>query len=232
MDALLDNSQVDHKIVRQAVDRLKDQSNDDRDFETNFNLGLAYLNLKHWREGIKYLQAAVRILPDNKNLVEQVNELAKKIALKKAKISGEGSSKGSRPGVILAVDDSPTIRKLVSITLEKQGYQVLLAEDGLEALAIISEKTPDLILLDITMPRMDGYQLCQTIKENQKTEHIPVVMLSGNDGFFDKVRGRVAGSTEYITKPFDSDLLVQTVKKYTLSPGTGEKEVVRQSNAA
>lgn len=121
---------------------------------------------------------------------------------------------GQDRGVVLVVDDSPTVRKLVTITLEKRDYRVIPAGDGLEALAKISDGLPDLILLDITMPRMDGYQLCKIIKGNPGTKHVPVVMLSGKDGFFDKVRGRMAGSTEYITKPFKPDALVETVEKH------------------
>jgi twitching motility two-component system response regulator PilG len=103
---------------------------------------------------------------------------------------------------------------LVTITLEKRDYRVIPASDGLEALAKINDGLPDLVLLDITMPRMDGYQLCKIIKGNPGTKHVPVVMLSGKDGFFDKVRGRMAGSTEYITKPFEPDALVRTVEKH------------------
>ncbi len=117
-------------------------------------------------------------------------------------------------GTILVVDDSPTIRKLVGITLKKKRYRVIAAADGMEALSKINDDLPDLILLDITMPRMDGYQLCKIIRGNNETKNIPVIMLSGKDGFFDKVRGRMAGSTEYMTKPFKPKMLLQTVKKY------------------
>ena len=118
-------------------------------------------------------------------------------------------------GTILVVDDSPTVCKLVSITLEKHGYRVITAGNGLEALARINDGLPDLILLDITMPRIDGYQLCKIIKGNLDTKYIPVVMLTGKDGFIDKVRGRMAGSTDYITKPFDADTLLRAVEKHS-----------------
>jgi twitching motility two-component system response regulator PilG len=115
--------------------------------------------------------------------------------------------------VILVVDDSPTVRKIVKVTLTKMGYRVVMAEDGLEALTKIEDEKPDLILLDIIMPHLDGYQLCSLIKKKPHYKHIPVVMLSGKDGFFDKVRGRLAGSTGYITKPFQPDVLTETVEK-------------------
>jgi twitching motility two-component system response regulator PilG len=121
--------------------------------------------------------------------------------------------------LVLAVDDSSTVRKLVSISLERHGFRVQTAADGMHALAKLSEDAPDLILLDITMPRMDGYQVCKVIKQNPFTKHIPVVMLSGKDGFFDKVKGRLAGATDYITKPFPEDKLAKTVAKYM---GKGE----------
>ena len=121
-------------------------------------------------------------------------------------------------GRILVVDDSPTIRKLVSLTLENHGYRVIAAASGLEALAKLNDGLPSLILLDITMPGMDGYQLCKIIKGNQETESIPVVMLTGKDGFFDKVKGRMAGSTDYITKPFDPEALLRAVERHSTRP--------------
>ena len=117
-------------------------------------------------------------------------------------------------GTILAVDDSPTIRKLVSMTMEGQGYRVVVASDGIEALAILKDENPDLILCDVAMPKLDGYQLCKIIKNSTDTKHIPVVMLSGKDGLFDKVRGKMAGCSNYITKPFEPDLLISEVRKY------------------
>jgi twitching motility two-component system response regulator PilG len=117
-------------------------------------------------------------------------------------------------GTILTVDDSPTIRKLVSMTMEGQGYRVVAAADGIEALAILKDESPDLILCDVAMPKLDGYQLCKIIKSSTDTKHIPVVMLSGKDGLFDKVRGKMSGCSTYITKPFEPDLLISEVRKH------------------
>lgn len=127
-----------------------------------------------------------------------------------------GKSLGGKknPVKILVIDDSLTVRKLVSLSLERRGYQVDMAKDGLEALAKINEQLPDLIFLDITMPRMDGYQLCKIIRNNDQTSKIPVIMLSAKDGFFDKVKGRMAGSSDYITKPFDAETLIKAIKKH------------------
>ncbi len=119
--------------------------------------------------------------------------------------------------IILVVDDSPTICRLVTTTLEKRGYKVYTATDGMEALVKLSDIAPDLILLDITMPRLDGYKLCKIIKGNKEIGHTPVVMLSGKDGFFDRVKGRMAGASDYITKPFKPIALLQVVTKHVNS---------------
>jgi len=130
----------------------------------------------------------------------------------------ETKEQSARAKTVLVVDDSPTVRKIVELKLGNKGYRVISAVDGMDGLAKLGEQQPDLILLDVTMPRLDGYQLCKQIKSNRDTKHIPVVMLSGKDGFFDKVRGRMAGSTAYITKPFDPETLIRTVEEYC---GTG-----------
>ena len=116
--------------------------------------------------------------------------------------------------VVLVVDDSPTIRKIVEITLKRQGVQVVTAPSGVIALAAIANTPPQLILLDIMLPKVNGYQICQIIRRNPEYKHIPVVMLSGKDGVFDKVRGKLVGATEYITKPFEPRDLLRVVRKY------------------
>lgn len=115
---------------------------------------------------------------------------------------------------VLVVDDSPTVRKIVQMTLQREHIRVITASDALSALTAVADEMPALILLDIQLPRMDGYNICQIIRKHMQFRSIPIIMLSGKDGLFDKMRGRLAGSTEYLTKPFDSAELVQTVKKY------------------
>jgi len=132
-----------------------------------------------------------------------------------------GEADAARKPTILVVDDSQTVRKLVSITLKGRGYDVLEANDGIAALDVISNRKPDLILLDITMPRLDGYKLCKIIKGHDETRHIPVIMLSGKDGFFDKARGKFVGCTSYITKPFEPGALIQEVERHTPVPVAG-----------
>ena len=118
---------------------------------------------------------------------------------------------------VLVVDDSPTVRKIVQMTLQREHIKVITAADGLSALTSVADNIPALILLDIQLPRMDGYHICQIIRKNLQFRQIPIIMLSGKDGLFDKMRGRLAGSTEYLTKPFDSAELVRTVKKHLVN---------------
>jgi twitching motility two-component system response regulator PilG len=115
---------------------------------------------------------------------------------------------------VLVVDDSNTIRRSAEIFLKQGGYEVLLAEDGFDALAKINDYLPDLVFCDILMPRLDGYQTCAIIKRNARFANIPVVMLSSKDGVFDKARGRMVGSQEYLTKPFTKDQLLQAVQQF------------------
>ena len=121
---------------------------------------------------------------------------------------------GDEKPLILAVDDSPTVRKLVSMTLEPAGYRVVTAENGLEAVKLFGEITPQLILLDVNMPKMNGYKLCKLIKSQKATKNIPVVMLSGKDGVFDKLRGTMVGCSEYLSKPFEAHVLLNRVGSY------------------
>ncbi|KAI5914738.1 MAG: response regulator [Proteobacteria bacterium] len=112
---------------------------------------------------------------------------------------------------VMVIDDSNTIRRSAEIFLGQAGCQVLLAEDGFDALAKIADNHPDVIFVDIMMPRLDGYQTCALIKKNPRLSSTPVIMLSSKDGLFDRARGRMVGSDEYLTKPFTKDSLLRTV---------------------
>ena len=113
---------------------------------------------------------------------------------------------------VLVIDDSNTIRRSAEIFLKQGGHDVLLADDGFDALSKVNDFEPDLIFCDILMPRLDGYQTCAIIKRNARYSAVPIVMLSSKDGVFDKARGRMVGSQEYLTKPFTKDQLLQTVQ--------------------
>jgi twitching motility two-component system response regulator PilG len=124
----------------------------------------------------------------------------------------EVSAEKSLTGVkVMVIDDSNTIRRSAEIFLLQAGCTVILAEDGFDALAKIADHQPELIFVDIMMPRLDGYQTCALIKKNQKFRGTPVVMLSSKDGLFDRARGRMVGSDQYLTKPFTKDSLLKAV---------------------
>jgi len=112
---------------------------------------------------------------------------------------------------VLVIDDSNTIRRSAELFLRQAGYDVILAEDGFDALAKISDHQPQVIFVDIMMPRLDGYQTCALIKKNSKFQSTPVIMLSSKDGLFDRARGRMVGSDQYLTKPFTKESLLKAV---------------------
>ena len=119
------------------------------------------------------------------------------------------------PGArVLVIDDSNTIRRSAEIFLRQGGYEVLLAEDGFDALSKVNDHAPELIFCDILMPRLDGYQTCAIIKRNPRFAHVPVIMLSSKDGLFDKARGRMVGSQDYLTKPFTKEQLLRAVESF------------------
>jgi len=136
-------------------------------------------------------------------------------------LGNELSAEKSLAGVkVMVIDDSNTIRRSAEIFLLQAGCTVILAEDGFDALAKIADHQPELIFVDIMMPRLDGYQTCALIKKNQKFRSTPVVMLSSKDGLFDRARGRMVGSDQYLTKPFTKDSLLQTVATFALPAET------------
>jgi len=114
---------------------------------------------------------------------------------------------------IMLIDDSRTIRRSAETMLSREGCEVITANDGFEALALIHKNEPDLIFVDIMMPRLDGYQTCAIIKNNSNFQSVPVVMLTSKDGLFDKARGRIVGSDQYLTKPFTRDELLAAVRE-------------------
>ena len=115
---------------------------------------------------------------------------------------------------VMVIDDSNTIRRSAEIFLKAAGCEVILAEDGFDALAKIADQHPQVIFVDIMMPRLDGYQTCALIKRNAKFKLTPVIMLSSKDGLFDRARGRMAGSDQYLTKPFTQDSLIEAVNNF------------------
>jgi twitching motility two-component system response regulator PilG len=115
---------------------------------------------------------------------------------------------------VLVIDDSKTIRKTAETLLAKEGCEVYTAVDGFDALAKVADYTPDIVFVDIMMPRLDGYQTCSLIKHNKVFKSIPVIMLSSKDGLFDRARGRIVGSEFYLTKPFTKDELLSAIETH------------------
>ena len=115
---------------------------------------------------------------------------------------------------VMVIDDSKTIRRTAETLLKKEGCDVVTAIDGFEALAKISDQQPNIIFVDIMMPRLDGYQTCALIKNNQMFKTTPVIMLSSKDGLFDKARGRIVGSEQYLTKPFTREELLGAIRRH------------------
>ncbi len=133
-------------------------------------------------------------------------------------VAGAGATIPAPAGArVLVIDDSNTIRRSAEIFLRQGGHEVVLAEDGFDALAKVNDHTPELIFCDILMPRLDGYQTCAIIKRNPRFAHVPVIMLSSKDGLFDKARGRMVGSEDYLTKPFTKEQLLNAVASHRRS---------------
>jgi twitching motility two-component system response regulator PilG len=125
--------------------------------------------------------------------------------------------KGSLNGLrVMVIDDSKTIRRTAETLLKKEGCDVQTAVDGFEALSKISDLKPQIIFVDIMMPRLDGYQTCALIKNNRQFRSTPVIMLSSKDGLFDKARGRIVGAEQYLTKPFTRDELLEAIRRHAV----------------
>ena len=192
--ALAENRGVDEALVAQGADKWLQRLIGGPSLEAHLNVARAYLNLNRSAEAVIHMERASVMRPADRQLLASLE------ALRTRKL-------------VLAVDDSPTVRRLISVSLERKGYRVVTAEDGMQALARLAEHTPSLVLLDIGMPKMDGYEVCKVIKRNQTWKQVPVLMLSGKDGIFDKLKGRIAGATGYISKPFDIAMLVHALDR-------------------
>ncbi|MFT3742652.1 MAG: response regulator [Pyrinomonadaceae bacterium] len=215
LEKLLAGSNADRSVVQNAVTKMEAEWNMREFSEAEFTaLAIGHFNLGNADHGFRYLQEASRLNPNNVILSGQINTLA--IRMEEMRRQSEAHVAMPKGKKILVVDDSPTVRKLISGKLEKSGHLVVCAVDGIDALAKLEEGMPDLVLLDITMPRMDGYEVCKQIRSTPAGKNLPVVMISGKDGFFDKVRGRMAGTSGYVTKPFGPETLMKALETYLL----------------
>lgn len=203
-DAFAGNEAVRRSLLEQAQGRFEAVLKEAPGHDAHYNLALIHLNLCQSTQALVHLEAAKRLRPGNPLIAEAIVVLR------------------GRP-LILVVDNSLTIRKTLSSILERNLYRTISAGDGLEALSMLREETPNLILLDIIMPRMDGYQVCKRIKRNQNTKRIPVLMISAN--LVDKMRGRMAGAAGYIPRPFKARTILGVIAKHLPAPVNGDGSV-------
>ncbi len=220
--------QVNSKFLINAVTRYTDVVARENNVKAVFYLSLANLNLNKAKEALDLLNEVSRINPDNKFLSDQLNIVVNHVAARLPDYTEyeENSEQWTEPVTwsapavqpqrkkILVVEDSPTTRKVIGLTLKQKGYAVVEAQDGLEALGKVNEERPDLVLLDIILPKMDGYRILSIIKKTPELKDTPVILLTSKDGVINKVKGRLAGSTDYLTKPFETNDLIETVKKH------------------
>jgi twitching motility two-component system response regulator PilG len=217
---------ADEKILNAAIERYMHVISREKNINAHYFLSIAHLNLEHWEEALNLFHKTVKLSPNKDIFTEQLRALVNHMAMDATTSSFEknitedpgetadSESLSSEKKKVLVVEDSSTTRKVIAITLGQKGYEVTEARDGLEALSRLNEEKPDLILLDIILPKMDGYKILSIIKSNAVFKDIPVIMLTSRDGFMHKVKGKLAGSAEYLTKPFDPKVLVQTIEKY------------------
>ncbi|MEM7585114.1 MAG: response regulator [Acidobacteriota bacterium] len=236
IEAFFQSSTADIELVGRAIALTQVDSRLEAK-ERHRLLSLAYLNLKRFQKALSQLSALAALSPEDSRLREAVEALTERLEREPLETIEVAPSKMQRSDVettrvdvaelveeaedppirrprVLVVDDSATVRSLVAKALERRSYEPMLASNGMEALARLQEAVPDLILLDVTMPHLDGFKICRVIKENDLTAHVPVIFLSGKDGFLDKVRGRMAGAADYLTKPVSAKTLLEVIDRH------------------
>jgi len=195
LDAMLGNEGLDERRLHAAIERRLASPGHESSFDAQYSLAVAWLNLFHSSEALQCLARACRLRPDDASLQSTMAALAAR-------------------RLVMVVDDSATMRTVTTRTLERAGFRVLESKTGMEALSHLDEHTPDFVLLDVNLPVIDGYQVCKAIKGHPKTRRVPVVMLSGNDGFFEKVKGRMAGAEACLTKPCEPAVLLRAIREF------------------
>ena len=234
--ALLSGAASNPRTVRAAIHRLVRIEGGEKDAMVQAHLAIAHLNLAQFPQALKRLQAAKLLGLQTPGLAETLTQVKRRIdevaastgplppvaALASDSVRAPAvAAPASCRGTILTVDDSATVRKIVAVTLERKGFRMLAAAGGMDALAILDKTVPDLVFLDITMPNMDGYQLCKAIRAIDRLKTVPIIMLSGKDGMFDEVRGRLAGATASLAKPFEPSTLAETAERHLLEARRG-----------
>lgn len=217
---------ADPTILEKAIERYTRVIGREKNINAHYYLSIAHLNLEHWEESLNLFHKTVKLAPEKQVFSDQLRKLLNYMALESSTDAFESLAHQKKPDVgmaasslpekkkILVVEDSPTTRKVISITLGQKGYDIIEARDGLEALSRLNEESPDLILLDIILPKMDGYKILSIIKDNDLFRDIPVIMLTSKDGMMNKWKGKRAGAAAYLTKPFKPEILVESIEKY------------------
>lgn len=228
--ALMKNTQqqANSKFLINAVTRYTDVFARENNAKAIFMLSLANCNLNKVKEALDLLTDIARLNPGNNFLSEQLDIVVNHLATRISDYTECEQSHNTRPEQfvwteravrtekkkILVVEDSPTTRKVIVLTLKPKGYTIVEARDGLEALGKINEERPDLVLLDIILPQMDGHRILAIIRKTPELRHTPVIMLTSKGSMMDKVKSRLKGSTDYLTKPFEPHDLIETVQKH------------------
>jgi twitching motility two-component system response regulator PilG len=213
-------------ILQQAIDRYTKVATRETNPAAHYYLSIAHLNLGKWEKGLDQLNNTVKMFPDKKFYAEQLQMLINLLPSSEDMFAQETAVKEKMPDSapataakavgkkILLAEGSPPIRKAISIAFARRGYDVIEAGDGLEALNQLDKTKPDLILMDIILPKLDGYKLLSIIRENSDFTGIPVILLTGKEGGASNVEGELAGSVAYLSKPFDLSKLLETTENY------------------
>lgn len=208
------------EILKKAIERYTKVIQREKNAKAHYYLGIAHLNLEDWEQALDQLNETEKLAPENKVFAGQLKSLLNYLAAMESLSESESGLAESPPesvrsNKVLVVEDSAVTRKVITMTLgRRKGYDVILAKDGIEALARLNEERPGLVLLDIIMPGMDGYKVLSIMKQTAEFKDIPVIMLTARDKIADKIKGKMAGSSEYLTKPFDPDELLAKANKY------------------
>lgn len=219
---------ANRQILQQAVDRYTRVITGGTNPAAHYYLGIAHLNLGQWEKGLDHLNNTVETFPDEKSYADQLYMLMNLLTSSKAIFAQEtvvekkgpdlapATVDGNEKKKILVVESSPTIRKAISITLSKRGYEVIEAGNGLEALNCLDKTRPDMILMDVILPKIDGYKILSIIQDSSELKDTPVIILTSKEGIVSRVKQKFTGSTAYLPKPFDLSKLIETTEKYLL----------------